>query len=92
MAPTRGIQYPNECGLVDSSCNGSPFHVHVGKTAVANMDPETRVQDSCEGTSPRRGLWMVDARHAVSPIPALDPGGGRQGATLLRHAFDVVPV
>lgn len=56
------------------------------------MDPETRVQDSCEGTGPRRGLWMVDARRAVIPIPALDPNGGRQGDTLLRHVFDDVPL
>ena len=90
--PPGLYQYPDECGLGNSGCNGSPFHGHVGKTAVANMDPETRVQDSCEGTGPCRGLWVVDARHAVSPVPALDPDGGRQGATLLRHAFCVVPM
>ena len=66
--------------------------MHVGRIALAIVYPETLVQDSGEGTCPRRRLWMLNPHRVGSHIPALDPAVGRQGATVLSHVLGVLPL
>lgn len=92
MARTAGCSTTHECGFGSSGRHDSPALVHVGRIALPVMDPETLVQDSGEGTRLRRDLWDVDPHRAGSHIPALDPAVGRQGATVLRHVFGILPL